>query len=113
VAVVIQDGQIAWLGPTEDADPASAEVLDGGGGCGGQRVRSREAAILRLTQTALSAGKVEQLGVVHGDTPEAGDALRSQLQAHFPGMPITACQIGSVVGTHIGPGPVGVGVLTG
>jgi imidazolonepropionase-like amidohydrolase len=31
VAVLIQDGQIAWLGPTEEADPNGAEVLDGGG----------------------------------------------------------------------------------
>jgi imidazolonepropionase-like amidohydrolase len=31
VAVIIEDGQIAWLGPTEDADPAGADVLDGGG----------------------------------------------------------------------------------
>jgi imidazolonepropionase-like amidohydrolase len=31
VAVVIEDGHVQWLGPTEDADPAGAEVIDGGG----------------------------------------------------------------------------------
>jgi imidazolonepropionase-like amidohydrolase len=31
VAVVIEDGRIQWLGPTEEADPTGADVLDGGG----------------------------------------------------------------------------------
>src|SRR5919205_1868425 len=31
IAVVIDDGHIRWLGPTEEADAAGAEVLDGGG----------------------------------------------------------------------------------
>ena len=31
MAIVVQDGQIAWLGPSEEADAAGAEVLDGSG----------------------------------------------------------------------------------
>jgi imidazolonepropionase-like amidohydrolase len=31
VAVLVEDGHIAWLGPTEEADWPGAEVLDGGG----------------------------------------------------------------------------------
>jgi imidazolonepropionase-like amidohydrolase len=31
IAVVVQDGRIQWLGPTEEAEPAGAEVIDGGG----------------------------------------------------------------------------------
>jgi imidazolonepropionase-like amidohydrolase len=35
IAVVIEDGHIQWLGPTEQADAAGAEVMDGGGGSAG------------------------------------------------------------------------------
>jgi imidazolonepropionase-like amidohydrolase len=31
VSVMIEDGQIAWIKPAEEADPLGAEVLDGGG----------------------------------------------------------------------------------
>ena len=31
MAIIVQDAHIAWLGPTEEADPAGAEVLDGSG----------------------------------------------------------------------------------
>jgi imidazolonepropionase-like amidohydrolase len=31
VAVVVEDGQIRWLGPTEEADPTGADIIDGGG----------------------------------------------------------------------------------
>ena len=31
LAIVVQDGQIAWLGPTAEADPSDAEVLDASG----------------------------------------------------------------------------------
>ena len=31
MAVLVEDGRIEWLGPTEEADPAGAEVIDGGG----------------------------------------------------------------------------------
>jgi imidazolonepropionase-like amidohydrolase len=31
IAVVLEDGHVQWLGPTEDADAAGAEVMDGGG----------------------------------------------------------------------------------
>ena len=30
VAVSIEDARIQWLGPTEEADPANADVIDGG-----------------------------------------------------------------------------------
>jgi imidazolonepropionase-like amidohydrolase len=32
VEVVVADGHIEWIGPTEEADASGAEVLDGGGG---------------------------------------------------------------------------------
>jgi imidazolonepropionase-like amidohydrolase len=31
VGVLLEAGRIAWIGPTDDADPTGAEVLDGGG----------------------------------------------------------------------------------
>src|SRR2546428_13905905 len=31
IAVVIEDGPIQWLGPTEEADSAGTEVMDRGG----------------------------------------------------------------------------------
>jgi imidazolonepropionase-like amidohydrolase len=29
--VLVEDGTIAWIGPTDEADPAGAEIIDGGG----------------------------------------------------------------------------------
>jgi fatty acid-binding protein DegV len=68
-------------------------------------------ALRRLVELVVGLGPVERLGVIDGDAgPNAAEVAR-QLRAHFPDLEIDRGELGPVVGTHGGPGVVGVGVL--
>jgi fatty acid-binding protein DegV len=75
-----------------------------------ERVRNRDASIRRLAQISHQLGDKERVAVVHGDCLEDAEQLRVELQRLEPGdIPIT--EIGSVLGTHAGPGVLGVGCI--
>lgn len=78
-----------------------------------ERVRTMNAAMRRLLQLVVDQGPIQRLGVVHGDAPAAADEMERQLRPHFPHLPLDRSELSSVIGTHGGPGVVGVGVLLG
>ena len=53
----------------------------------------------------------ERLGVVDSDAEVNATEVERQLRAHHPDLTIDRGELGPVVGTHGGPGVVGVGVL--
>ena len=48
----------------------------------------------------------------HSDAPDAMSECRNFFSERIPGMQIVEGDIGSVVGTHIGPGAVGIAYFT-
>ncbi|HEY3059427.1 MAG TPA: DegV family protein [Chloroflexota bacterium] len=76
-----------------------------------ERVRTMNSALRRLVELVVAMGPVERIGVIDGDAgPNAAEAAR-QLQEKFAELTIDRGELGPVVGTHGGPGLVGVAVL--
>src|SRR5229473_1448418 len=76
-----------------------------------ERVRTMNGALRRLVELAVALGSVERLGVVDSDAQANATEVERQLRAHYPDLTIDRGELGPVVGTHGGPGVVGVGVL--
>jgi fatty acid-binding protein DegV len=68
-------------------------------------------ALRRLVELVVGLGPLERLGVVDADAAANAASVAQQFQAHFPNLTIDRGELGPVVGTHGGPGVVGVGVL--
>jgi fatty acid kinase fatty acid binding subunit len=76
-----------------------------------ERVRTMNGAVRRLVELVVADGPIERLGVMHADSPTIAAEVESQLRAHFPEVTIDRGELGPVVGTHGGPGVIGVGML--
>jgi DegV family protein with EDD domain len=76
-----------------------------------ERVRTMNGALRRLVELVVGLGPLERLGVVDADSASNATEVARQLQAHYPELTIDRGELGPVVGTHGGPGVVGVGVL--
>jgi DegV family protein with EDD domain len=76
-----------------------------------ERVRTMHGALRRLVELVVAQGPIERLGVIHADSSSNADEVERQLQSHFSNLSIDHGELGPVVGTHGGPGVVGVGVL--
>jgi DegV family protein with EDD domain len=76
-----------------------------------ERVRTTAGALRRLVELVSTQGPVERLGVVDGDASANAGETAKQLRARFPEVTIDRGELGPVVGTHGGPGVVGVGIL--
>jgi DegV family protein with EDD domain len=76
-----------------------------------ERVRTLSGALRRIVELAGNFGPVERLAVMEGDGNESAAELTSMIAAKFPGRPDGQGQIGSVLGTHGGPGVAGVVAL--
>ncbi len=78
-----------------------------------ERVRTLNGAMRRMTEIVTSLGSLERLGVIDGDAPQPAAELERQLRTLMPNATIDRGELSSVLGTHGGPGVVGVGVLLG
>jgi DegV family protein with EDD domain len=76
-----------------------------------ERVRTMNSALRRLVELIVAMGPIEKLGVMDGDAPTNAAEVARQLQAHYPELTVDRGELGPVVGTHGGPGVVGVAVL--
>jgi DegV family protein with EDD domain len=76
-----------------------------------ERVRTMNGALRRLVELVVGLGPLERLGVVDADAATNAAEVDRQLRAHYPDLTIDRGELGPVVGTHGGPGVVGVGVL--
>ncbi len=73
-----------------------------------QRTRSR--SLRYLAAKVKEAGAVENLAVCHGDAPDVGELV--DLLADSYAGDILVTKIGAVIGTHAGPGVIGVAFHT-
>jgi len=76
-----------------------------------ERVRTMKGALRRLVELVVSLGAVERLGVIDGDAAANASEVAQQLKAKLPELDVDRGELGPVVGTHGGPGVVGVGVM--
>jgi DegV family protein with EDD domain len=76
-----------------------------------ERPRSRATAMRRLVDIVATQGKVEKVGVAQGDAPEVIDELERMVRERLPGLAVDRGDIGTVLGTHAGPGVFGVFAL--
>ncbi|MEY9859352.1 DegV family protein with EDD domain [Catenulispora sp. GAS73] len=78
-----------------------------------EKVRTSAKAIARLEEIAVEraggdGGSVE-IAVQHLDAAERADALAGRLRERLPGLTgVTVCEVGAVIGAHVGPGVLGV-----
>ncbi|MDP9072310.1 MAG: DegV family protein [Actinomycetota bacterium] len=71
------------------------------------RQRTRARSLRYLVDKVRQFDPVENLAVVHGDAPDL-DELLGMLAAVYPRDQIIVGDVGAVIGTHAGPGVVGV-----
>lgn len=76
-----------------------------------ERVRTRAAAVRRLVQLVMELAPLERVGVMHADAPVEADEVARLLAPHVPDIPLDRGELTAVVGTHGGPGVIGVGVM--
>jgi len=75
------------------------------------RERTRSKAIEHLRRFAVSCGRIEDMAVEYTTTAEEAVALAESLDPVFPRERSHVSCIGAVMGTHLGPGALGVAVL--
>lgn len=75
------------------------------------RVRCRAKAIDYLGNFVMSFPDVEEVAIEDATTPDEAKILAERLGSRFPGERIYWMKVGPVIGTHVGPHVLGVGVL--
>ncbi len=77
-----------------------------------ERVRTRKKVLERIAELTSELGPISRVAVMHGADPDGAAQLLEMLRPlHLP-EPVLVCHIGAVLGTHIGPGGVGICCLT-
>jgi DegV family protein with EDD domain len=76
-----------------------------------ERVRTMQGALRRLVDLVVAQGPVERLGVIDADSAANATQVERQLRERYPDLAVQRGELGPVVGTHGGPGVVGVGML--
>ena len=76
------------------------------------RQRTRGKALRYVADKTRSAGRIESLAVFSADAPDM-DAFMSMLEGIQPSERILVGDVGPVIGTHAGPGAIGVAWIPG
>ena len=75
--------------------------------------RTRAKAMERLYEFAKGFSKVKEIAVAYTTTHDEAKALADRIKAAFPDVPVSLTRVGSSLGTHAGPGGIGVAVREG
>lgn len=78
-----------------------------------ENVRTQKRALERLAEIVLASGPIQELAIIHANAPEHAQTLQKMLAKTFPIENILMSETGPVLGTHTGPGAVGIAWLTG
>jgi DegV family protein with EDD domain len=73
-----------------------------------ERVRSRQQALNRLVERAGELGPLQQAALLHTGAPERAHRLGQLLAPLLPQTDLPLVEVSPVVGSHIGPGAVGL-----
>jgi DegV family protein with EDD domain len=78
------------------------------------KVRTQKKAIERmytLLEKELDRSRQIRLGILHADAQEEAERVYRECQEHFSPSEIMITEVSPVIGTHTGPGTVGVAFL--
>jgi len=75
--------------------------------------RTKAKAVERLFEFARGFHRVKELAVSYTTAHEEAKAFAGRLKAAFPDAPVALARVGSSLGTHAGPGGMGVAVREG
>lgn len=75
------------------------------------RPRNTRRAMQRLEELVRSLGPASKLAVAYSTEPDVADEIRARLSDLAPDEQTYVLQIGSAVGTHCGPGAIGVATI--
>jgi DegV family protein with EDD domain len=78
-----------------------------------QNARTRKRALRRLFEFVDGLGQPQSLAVMHATQPQLAWEVREQLAGSYPDRPVWFTEAGPAVGTHVGPGAIGVACLLG
>jgi len=78
-----------------------------------ERVRTRARGLERIIQWAIRQQTARRVAVGHSTTPDEAESIRERLAIAFPNVKVHVVRFGPVLGTHAGPGIVGVGIMEG
>lgn len=73
-----------------------------------ENVRTRRRALQRLLEIVEGWAPLEEVAVIHAAAPELAEEVRQRVGAFHPVERIPVVEAGPVLGTHVGPGAVGV-----
>ncbi len=71
-------------------------------------VRTKQKALQRLVEIVGDLGPLEEVAVMHANAPATAQQLVEMLAPIYPPDRILIGQVGAILGTHAGPGAVGV-----
>jgi DegV family protein with EDD domain len=75
--------------------------------------RTKAKAVERLYEFAKGFSRVKEIAVSYTTAHDEAQAFADRLKAAFPGVPLSLTRVGSSLGTHAGPGGMGVAVREG
>ncbi|HIC94341.1 MAG TPA: hypothetical protein EYP09_08855 [Anaerolineae bacterium] len=73
-----------------------------------ENARTRRGALRRLAEIAADMAPFEELAVMHARAPTLAQELAGMLAHLHPPERIVVSQVGAILGTHVGPGAVGI-----
>jgi DegV family protein with EDD domain len=77
------------------------------------KFRSRSKAMEYLVQFATSFPAIQEIAIEDATTPDDVETLTARISAALPGKHIHKMKVSPVIGTHVGPHVLGVGILPG
>lgn len=77
-----------------------------------ERVRTGTRAMARLVEILQQVGPVEQAVLLHAHAPDRAELLRGQARPWLPDEPLPSVEITPILGAHLGPGTVGLAVVS-
>ncbi len=104
-ALVARFGQLLSIKPIIDVGDGEAMMVD--------RVRTRQAAIVRIKEMTYEIGPLQSLAVLHTSNYETACALADEFTMTVPNLrePIIVCEATTAVGTHVGPNALGIAAV--
>jgi DegV family protein with EDD domain len=104
-AFLARFGQLLSIKPIIEVGDGEAVMVD--------RVRTRQAAIVRLKELTYALGPLQSLAVLHTSNYETARALADEFAMTVPNLrePILVCEATTAVGTHVGPNALGIAAV--
>lgn len=72
------------------------------------KVRTRTKAIARIKEEVQKYKDLEYIGIVHIESAAEAEQLKAEMEQLYPDIPVLIGSGGSVLGSHLGPGLVGL-----